>query len=259
MSDDTTGLDPDVSDEAWRQKIALSEANLSVTRKLAPAQPSKSNRKQHDGNPPLSAGWQKIADWIDARTALQMIAHSADDQTHATVLAYLLRSLSDPTSSVGARLPGYGLLLFSGGGPGYAVDEARGIIMTAAGQTVGRISDMEVTNYPLRKWLGEKFIKPTAASSQSANPTSAPARGRDRSISGKQAPDQNVVFEWLVQHYRMAADQKRPQPKRELEAFPACRASTGATFAQMKAAMTDGNFPADLKRRRGAPTRKSDR
>jgi hypothetical protein len=61
--------------------------------------------------------------------------------------------------------------------------------------------------------------------------------------------DQATVTACMLALYEEAHAKNRPVPKRELEAFPACRAATGATFEQMKLAMK--TIPAELKRGRG--------
>ncbi len=61
--------------------------------------------------------------------------------------------------------------------------------------------------------------------------------------------DQETVTTWMQAYYQRARDAGRPAPKRELDAFPACKAATGATALQLKAAMRA--VPAELKRQRG--------
>lgn len=62
-------------------------------------------------------------------------------------------------------------------------------------------------------------------------------------------PSQNDVNGWLVEHYRAAREAGKPPPKRDIEAFPACKSALGASDEQMRKAMVQ--VPDSDKRRRG--------
>lgn len=62
-------------------------------------------------------------------------------------------------------------------------------------------------------------------------------------------PPQDEVNGWMVGYYREAFECDRQPPKRDDDAFPACRKAIGATHQQMVFAMRE--VPRDLKRRRG--------
>ncbi len=66
-------------------------------------------------------------------------------------------------------------------------------------------------------------------------------------------PTQEAVDKWMTDLYQAARRDGRSPPKRELDAFPACRAAIGATDPQMRAAMK--RVPAELKRGRGGRDR----
>jgi hypothetical protein len=70
-------------------------------------------------------------------------------------------------------------------------------------------------------------------------------------------PTQEEVNTWLVDHYSKAHGAGRPPPKRDAEAFPACRDAIGATELQMKTGMR--NVPNEFKRQRGHRDREPDR
>lgn len=70
-------------------------------------------------------------------------------------------------------------------------------------------------------------------------------------------PTQQAVDGWMLDYFRNAAAAGHLIPKRELDAFPACRQAIGATDLQMRAAMKA--LPRGLKRRRGNRDRGANR
>jgi len=78
----------------------------------------------------------------------------------------------------------------------------------------------------------------------------AAARGTRR---GADKPTDRAVYDCLLAYFQAARERGEPPPKMESDAFPHCKAATGARHAQMEAAVARPDFPAELKRRRGKP------
>jgi hypothetical protein len=108
---------------------------------------------------------------------------------------------------------------------------------------VGVTPDLHVSRALCVKWLEARQISVPPWLSAPIIPTNRPA--------------QQTVDEWLLDYFQKARRAGKSPPKRDLDAFPACRVEIGATVIQMRDAMK--KIPSSLKRSRGSRDRRSNR
>jgi hypothetical protein len=156
---DARWADPDVSHEDWAAEVARRDATLPPPRRV----PAAIRRAPQDTPTVSSArqrGWHQVKDYVDGSAAIEMIVRSGKWCTVRYALHHLLTALSDETAGIRAVIHGQ-RLPYGAEWRAFSVDEGRASFVGPGGTPAYRVAMMQITNMPLREWIGRNLWSAT--------------------------------------------------------------------------------------------------